>query len=265
MKIIEINSKNSATFKRFLRLKNPRYIRKDKRALLSGPKQTREALAAHPRRCAGIIFSSRHRHRDLAGADAVPQYRLSPELFRQLDVFGTGEPLVIILAEPFPTFDRTRCGPGCTLFVPFQDPGNVGAAVRASAAFGVNRIVLLEEAVHPFHPKALRAAGSSIFRVSFFRGPSIRQLKNLDISLIIMSTKGIDAARFKFPERFCLLPGLEGPGVPETLKGSGTISIPMANGVESLNAAMATGIILYLWRNQLVRSEMRPISDECHC
>ncbi len=261
MKTVEINSANNSTFKRFLRLNNPRYIRKEKRALLSGPKQVEEALSAHPHRCIGIIFSTGHKHHRLTATETAPRYRMPPELFRQLDIFGTDEPLVIISAEPFPFFDHTRHAEGCTLLVPFQDPGNVGAVIRASAAFGVKRMVLLEEAAHPFHPKSLRAAGSSIFRVSFFKGPSIRDLKGLDISLIIMSTNGIDAARFQFPENFCLLPGLEGPGVPKTLKGSGNVSIPMEKGVESLNAAMATGIVLYLWRNRRILSEEPPACE----
>ena len=59
-------------------------------------------------------------------------------------------------------------------------------------------------------------------------------------------------ARFEFPESFCLVPGLEGPGIPESLDGARNVSIPMANGIESLNAAMATGIMLYLWQKSKI-------------
>ena len=250
MKTIEIKSAGNTTFKRFLRLQHPRDIRKHGKALLSGPKQMREVLTEFTDRCAGIVCSSRHEDSDFPEMGALPLYRLTPDLFKQVDTFGTGKPLLIVRAETFPPFDDTLYHPGCTLCVPFQDPSNVGAVIRASAAFGVKQIVMLKEAAHPFHPKSLRVAGSNIFRVSFFQGPALRQLKNLEILLIIMSTEGKDVARFEFPDSFCLLPGMEGPGIPEILKGSGNISIPMAKGVESLNAAMATGIVLYLWRNR---------------
>jgi tRNA G18 (ribose-2'-O)-methylase SpoU len=250
MKTIEINSSNNNTFRRFLRLKSPREIRKNEQALLSGPKQIREVLREFPDRCTGIIFSSRHRTLEFPETDEIPRYCLPPDLFNQVDTFGTKHPVLMVRSEPLPHFDGTLDNSGCTLCIPFQDPSNVGAVIRASAAMGVMRIVLLKEAAHPFHPKSVRVAGSNIFRIPLYQGPALNRLNNFEIPLIIMGAEGEDVARFKFPESFCLVPGLEGPGIPETLKVTRKISIPMANGVESLNAAMATGIVLYLWRNK---------------
>ena len=252
MKTIEINSSQNTTFKRFLRLKSPRDIRKHERALLSGPKQIREVLQEFPDRCAGIISSSRHDVPDFPGTGAIPRYCLSPDLFAQVDCFGTKQPVLVVRAETLPHFDGAMGNPGCTLCVPFQDPSNVGAVIRASAAFGVTRIVFLKEAAHPFHPKSVRVAGSSIFRIPFYQGPALSQLLLFKNPLIIMSAQGKDVARFEFPESFCLVPGLEGPGIPESLEGTRKISIPMANGIESLNAAMATGIMLYLWQKSKI-------------
>ena len=257
METIEINSSKNTTFRTFLRLTSSRDIRKHGRALLSGPKQTREVLREFPDRCAGIIFSSHHTLPAQARAEAIPRYCLSPDLFRQVDCFGTKHPVLIVRAETLPHFDDSVEAPGCTLCIPFQDPSNVGAVIRASAAFGVSRIVLLKEAAHPFHPKSLRVAGSNIFRTPLYQGPALILLKRVETPLIIMSPEGKDVARFKFPESFCLVPGLEGPGIPEILKGISKVSIPMANGVESLNAAMATGIVLYVWKNGRIEAHKR--------
>jgi 16S rRNA (guanine527-N7)-methyltransferase len=136
---------------------------------------------------------------------------------------------------------------GCTLFVPFQDPENVGAVIRSAAAFGVARVVLLREAAHPFHPRSARAAGPSLFQVPLLRGPSLADLETRHAPLIALATDGPELAAEPFPERFGLVPGVEGPGLPAHLRGGTRRRIPIAPGVESLNAAAATAIALYAW------------------
>ena len=131
-----------------------------------------------------------------------------------------------------------------------QDPGNVGAVIRTAAAFGVSRFVSLKEAAHPFHHRSVRVAGSALFRIPIFEGPSICELTQLRVPLLTLSPGGKWVDESQFPPRFGLLPGLEGPGLPEHLKHRTHITIPMEQGIESLNAAMATGIALYLWRRQ---------------
>src|SRR5262249_57823856 len=91
-----------------------------------------------------------------------------------LDVFGPGSPLLLVSVPPVRTWSDEDWADGCTLFVPFQDPENVGAVVRTAAALGVPRVVLLQEAAHPFHPRSARAAGSALLAVELQRGPSIR-------------------------------------------------------------------------------------------
>ena len=52
----------------------------------------------------------------------------------------------------------------------------------------------------------------------------------------------------------------EGPGLPDHLRKAMALSIPMERGVESINAAMATGIILYMWKRQL-SERMKAVID----
>jgi tRNA G18 (ribose-2'-O)-methylase SpoU len=112
-------------------------------------------------------------------------------------------------------------------------------------------VVILKEAAHPFHHKSIRAAGSSILRVSLCQGPSIRELEKTRIPLITLSPRGKNIARYKFPTTFGLLPGLEGPGLPDNLKHATPLAIPIEPGIESINAALATGIALYVWRSKM--------------
>lgn len=246
-----IESDANASFKRLMTLHKPRGIRKSGRALVGGMRPILEIVGAHPERCAAWITCG-----PPAPPPEVPEsvewLDLSPQLFRALDVFGTGPPLLEVRVPEMEPWSDASWAPGCTLFVPFQDPENVGAQLRSAAAFGVSRVVLLEEAANPYHPRSLRAAGGSpLLQLEIQRGPSIRDLRAEGAPLVALSATGADVGSYTFPETFGLLPGLEGPGLPDSLQPTITLGIPMAAGVESLNAATASAIALYMWRRQV--------------
>ena len=68
------------------------------------------------------------------------------------------------------------------------------------------------------------------------------------IPLFALSAEGPELGVEPFPDRFGLVTGVEGPGLPDHLRAGPTRRIPMEPGVESLNAATATAIALYAWR-----------------
>lgn len=251
MKAQEILSGENRIFRMFQLLFRGQGIKKHNLALLSGPKQVKEILRDFPDRCAGLILRRDQDVFDWILPDNIRRYHLAAPLFRKIDIYGTDQPILLVHAGGFPIWNPEKWPKGCTLFVPFQDPVNVGSVIRSAAAFGVTRVVLLQEAAHPFHHKSTRVAGSTLFRVPIFEGPSLRSLRRLKAPLITLSPEGEDAGKFTFPPAFGLMPGLEGPGVPEGLKRDVVLSVPMEPGVESLNAALATGIALYLWRRGL--------------
>src|SRR6185436_9191147 len=104
---------------------------------------------------------------------------------------------------------------GLTLFLPLGDPENVGAALRSAAAFAVDRVVLLEEAAHPHHPRAIRAAaGADLVLRS---GPSLDALLDappagLDLLVLDRSGEPLDRVTPRTP--LGLVVGEEGRGAP---------------------------------------------------
>jgi len=253
MKVKEINSRHNHDFQAFLKVLKGQGVKKQGLAFFSGPKQVKEILTEFPERCEGVIQTKKHK----LAEDVLPRdlqtYFLSPELFREVDAFGTNHPILIVRVPPFLWWDAGAASSGCTLLIPFQDPSNVGAVIRSAAAFGVTSLVVLKEAAHPFHYKSTRAGGSALFRVPMFEGPSIQNLGSALSRTITLSAGGEDIRQFRFPKSFCLLLGLEGPGLPPELGHLKSLSIPMERGVESLNAALATGIALYAWRSNTKR------------
>ncbi|RLB26667.1 MAG: hypothetical protein DRG71_01625 [Deltaproteobacteria bacterium] len=248
MRVKEITSEHNPFLKKLLKLKTSRGIRKFEMALLSGEKNVREVLNEFPSECLGIITFSLELLKSLALESDLPVYLTSRKLFQQLDFHNTKNPILIIKAQAFDQWTEQSADKGCILFLPFQDPANLGAAIRSGAAFGVKTVVVLEEAAHPFHPKSLRASGSSIFRVRLKKGPSISDLDTHRLPLLVLDPQGKNISHYEFPDSFALVAGLEGPGIPEALKGAESLAIPIRQEVDSLNAALAIGIALYQWR-----------------
>ena len=99
--------------------------------------------------------------------------------------------------------------------------------------------------------RRLRGGGTKTTqKIVLCKGPSINELKTIcdqrKLNIIALDMAGTPIESFHFPAKFILLPGLEGQGIPEALKAS-SISIPISGEIESLNAAIATSIILFYW------------------
>ena len=251
---IIIASPDNRTFKALCKLTDARGQKKQERTLVAGAKLVREFICERPGQCCTLIVCDGVQCHGMD--DVVQQFAgqgnltvLKRGLFSQLDIFNTGAPLLEVMSPGIPQWGCRLAGQGCVLALPFQDPVNVGAAARSAAAFGVQQVVLLREAASPFHPKSVRASGGAVFKLSFFRGPSLAELVQLPevaSHIVALDMQGASILQFSFPAQFLLLPGIEGQGLPEELRRQ-AVSIPMPGAVESLNAATAVSIALFCW------------------
>jgi 16S rRNA (guanine527-N7)-methyltransferase len=242
----KIESDQNNLFKDLKKLLTGRGVKKQGKALMSGTKQVSETLRDFPHLCQAWISSGDGRPPPENGPSHLEWRQLSPSLFHKLDIYGTHAPMLLIGIENMEEWETEAGFPwGCTVMIPFQDPENVGACIRSAVAFGASRIVLLAESAHPYHPKALRASGGATLHASLLQGPSIEELPE-ELPIIPLSSQGTDLEDFTFPDTFALLPGMEGPGLPESWKEN-AISIAMSPRVESLNASVATAIALFKW------------------
>ncbi|MFO0952314.1 MAG: 16S rRNA (guanine(527)-N(7))-methyltransferase RsmG [Isosphaeraceae bacterium] len=253
--IREVSSEVNPTLKLCRELLTGRGIRKQGRALISGARFVSEVLERHPESAESWLTGSKGPPPPET-ASGLTWIRLADPLFREIDVSGTHSPILMIRVPEMPTWsDEPEWPSGCTLFVPFQDPENVGAVIRSAAAFSAARVVLLREAAHPFHPRSVRASGPALLEVPLLHGPSVQELASTRHPLIALAMDGDELEGSPFPETFGLVPGLEGPGLPEHLREGERRRIPIASGVESLNAATAAAVALYAWRRSTPRGE----------
>jgi TrmH family RNA methyltransferase len=134
-----------------------------------------------------------------------------------------------------------------------QDPGNAGAIVRVAEAFGATGAIFLKGTVDPFHPRALRGSAGSSLRVPIVRGIDPEALDGLKIYAAIPKARvaaavtavNIDVNRADFTASCAIAIGSEGRGIGASLAARAIpVHIPTRN-VESLNAAVAAGILFY--------------------
>ncbi|MGE7021421.1 TrmH family RNA methyltransferase [Solibacillus cecembensis] len=132
-----------------------------------------------------------------------------------------------------------------------QDPGNIGTMIRTADAAGIDAVVLGKGCVDAFNPKTLRSAQGSHFHIPVVRGDLMEWIENLQQDGVrVYGTSLEEAVSYKDVEpsdAFALLLGNEGSGIsPQLLaKTDQNVIIPILGGAESLNVAVAAGILLY--------------------
>jgi len=277
-----IESKDNKHFKEFKKLTSADGVRKYGRIIVSGRKLIKEITQSAAHSCVALIIYERYADDDVktniiikSFSDAGLLYTLKKQLYNELDSFNTGAPLLVIQTPVIPEWDFSLAE-GCNLLIPFQDPLNVGAVIRSAAGFGVKKIIMLKEAAHAFHPRSIKASAGAVLKysnlsspggralkegskgktdnVQLCKGPSINQLKTIcdkhKLKIIALDMAGTPINSFTFPTEFLLLPGLEGTGVPEELNET-SLSIPITDSIESLNAAIAAAIAIFCWKSSI--------------
>lgn len=192
---------------------------------------------------------------------------LSPEsLFevseRVIEAIGetrTSQGVVSVMASEDFSPERTRARrpaarrPALLILDGLSDPGNMGTILRVALAADVEEVLLTADCVDYFSPKVVRAAAGAHVALPVAVDQSWEAIESR-IELggsrhIYVAEAGGARLYYELDLRapFALIIGSEARGPsPQARKiASETISIPLANQVESLNAAMATGIILY--------------------
>jgi tRNA G18 (ribose-2'-O)-methylase SpoU len=127
---------------------------------------------------------------------------------------------------------------------------NIGGIFRNAAAFGADAVLLDRASCDPLYRKAIRVSVGTSLMLPFARigdEDVLALLAEAGLDPIALSPAGSRRlADIAVSDRVAVLVGAEGPGLPEAiLKRLNAVSIPMAPGVDSLNVAVATGIVLH--------------------
>jgi RNA methyltransferase, TrmH family len=181
---------------------------------------------------------------------------LPDDIFQGLSATEASQGVMALVRPPQWSVDQLFRGHSLTVALDgLQDPGNAGAVLRAAEAFGATGVAFLKGTVSPYNPKCLRASAGSIFRVPVVAALDqqlfLAAAEQRKIALFALMPKSTtDVGEVELGGKCAIIVGSEGRGVSERLRDKATaIRIPTV-GVESLNAALAAGIALFVARKQ---------------
>jgi TrmH family RNA methyltransferase len=229
-------------------------------ALLDGPHLLRAALDAKIR-VLGVTFTSGARRslegralaRDLDAA-AVTTYEVSEPLSRAISPVRAPSGIVAVAHLAPAPLDRALAGPSplVVVVVDVQDPGNVGAIIRAAEAGHGTGVVCCGSSADPFGWKALRGSMGSALRL-----PVAGRVPIIDALLaararglrVVATSPRADTGLFDadLTGALAIVVGGEGAGLPPDAFAAADqrVAIPMQRPVESLNVAVATAVVVF--------------------
>jgi TrmH family RNA methyltransferase len=201
-------------------------------------------------------FGSAAREKDLLNAwrrRGVRAYRIGEKLFESVSSVQTPQGAIALVRVPELSLDSVL--PSRNLLILYacgiQDPGNLGTLIRSAAAAGASLACTTPGTVSARNPKALRASAGAFFRLPLVEHVGMPDFQNYcDLHSVRLyrtdARKGVPHTEADLRSPCAILLGNEGSGLAEAeFSGIPPIRIPMAEGVESLNVAMAGSVILF--------------------
>ena len=134
-----------------------------------------------------------------------------------------------------------------------QDPGNIGTIIRTADAVGISGIILTDDCCDIYNPKLIRATMGSLFRVNLWCEIPIDEIlnffkeKSIETYAAVIDTDVLSLTECDFSKSCAVVIGNEGNGLPKEIsnKCNNKLTIKMQGNINSLNVAMATGIIMW--------------------
>ena len=182
---------------------------------------------------------------------------VSEKVFRGLSMTRTPQGILAVVRMPSQDVGELLKKSTFLILESIQDPGNLGTMVRTAGGAGVDAIFMSKTCVDIYNPKVVRSTMGSLYRVPFVYVEDLAglmgEMKKNKITLFAAHLKGEKYYyEADFSGKCAFLIGNEANGLTwETASMADTyIKIPMSGQVESLNAAMAAGILMYDMRRQ---------------
>ena len=248
----EIRSKDNKIWKRCEQLTMRKHRDRSGLYLIEGENLLDEAIRNHVRIETVLVREDCQKALPPAAADKA--FLLDARLFDKLAQTVTSQGILAVVAKAEVRKEDFIGLPGSNFIVldRLQDPGNIGTILRTADAAGYRLAILMKGTADVYAPKVVRAATGSLFRMPVVSMASAKELAEFTGAAgKKLTATCLDARRWYYDEDLthdiALIIGNEGNGISRDLIESSDIQIkiPMQGNIESLNAAVAAGVLMY--------------------
>ena len=237
-----ITSRKNEKISYIKKLFDKKFRKAENKYIVEGLKMVKEAV------CFGMSIESIVGIAEMLSeikAEGIEIIEVSRDVYQFLSDEMTPQGILAVIKTP----DTTPKKPegSCILLDRVRDPGNLGTIMRTAAACGIKDLYLYDTA-GPFNPKTVRSSMSGIFIENIYIGELNELLSVIDKPIVVADADGENVFFSTTCGDFCLVIGNEANGVSDKLMNIADkkVSIPMQNGIESLNAGISAGILMYI-------------------
>ena len=234
-----IESKNNEKIKYYRKLRDKKYILKEKKYIVEGYHLVEEAIKKGV--ALEIILLSGKEYKTNLNTIYV-----SEEVLKSISLLETPQSIMAVVKLE----KNDILGNKIVILDNVSDPGNVGTIIRNSVAFDIDSIIFTNNSVSPYNDKVIRASQGMIFHINIIEDSIeniFNKLKEEKIKIYVTSLSGKDLKNIVKENKYVVVFGNEGSGVSNySLKNADeNIKIEMNESCESLNVGVSSGIILY--------------------
>jgi RNA methyltransferase, TrmH family len=260
----KLTSVSNELVKRWASLRDANHRHKEQLFLLEGTRLVDEALKSS----AGVVAVCSSDSAWLGGlqvSEACRRFEVTDEIIAKCSSTESPQTAFAVAGLPAPRTDFDWQAIEIALLLDrVQDPGNMGAAIRAAAAVGVDVVVIGDGCVDLYAPKTLRAAMGASFRVPVVHRDLeavLPKLKKAGCRVLASALQEGATDLFELTlhgAKVAWIVGNEGNGIRDSLLAEvdAVVTIPMLRQTESLNVAQATAVLLYETARQ--KKSLRP-------
>ncbi len=231
-----------------LRALSRKKVRDEKQLyIIEGIKSVRDALAAGVKLEFIAVSVQIYPQLDTKEFGGTDIYIIAEQIFTSLS--DTVNPQGILAAAKMPEEEPPIKSGGAYIYCDgVNDPGNLGTIVRTADAAGFDGVILSPDCADIYNPKTVRACMGSLFHIPIFKNIAADDARIKDFRFIggVLSDKAVDYKAADYTGSVIIALGNEANGLSQALIERCTpVTIPIYGGAESLNVAVAGGILIY--------------------